>query len=77
MQLLSITVRADIPLGLDLLMVAWRTLVGMTPDTSTDLQEADYMTYAYLKKIEMVGSVLLCSSVLLLGVKKQINYLWI
>ena len=28
------------------------------------------MTYAYLKKIEMVGSVLHCSSVLLLGIKK-------
>ncbi|KAK7087914.1 probable E3 ubiquitin-protein ligase HECTD4 isoform X2 [Littorina saxatilis] len=53
-QLLGITVRADIPLGLDLLTVAWRTLVGLTPDACTDLQEADPMTYAYLKKIEMV-----------------------
>jgi E3 ubiquitin-protein ligase HECTD4 len=54
-QLLGITIRADIPLGLDLLTVAWRTLVGLTPDTCTDLQEADPMTYAYLKKIEMVS----------------------
>ncbi|KAL8604631.1 hypothetical protein ACOMHN_013411 [Nucella lapillus] len=53
-QLLGITVRADIPLGLDLLTVAWRTLVGMVPDACTDLQEADHMTYTYLKKIEMV-----------------------
>ena len=54
LQLLGITVRADIPLGLDLMTVAWRTLVGMTPDAGSDLQEADPMTYTYLKKIEMV-----------------------
>ncbi|KAK7506010.1 hypothetical protein BaRGS_00002732 [Batillaria attramentaria] len=53
-QLFAITIRADIPLGLDLLTVAWRTLVGLSPDASTDLQEADLTTYSYLKKIEMV-----------------------
>ncbi|XP_025090246.1 probable E3 ubiquitin-protein ligase HECTD4 isoform X2 [Pomacea canaliculata] len=53
-QLLGITIRADIPLGLDLLTVAWRTLVGLAPDASSDLYEADPLTYSYMKRIEMV-----------------------
>ena len=53
-QLLGITIRADIPLGLDLLPVVWKNLVGLDLDPVTDLQEADILTYNYIKKFEMV-----------------------
>ena len=46
--------RADIPLGLDLLPVFWKNLVGVPLDPITDLQEADIITYNYIKKFEMV-----------------------
>ncbi|XP_059171920.1 probable E3 ubiquitin-protein ligase HECTD4 isoform X2 [Physella acuta] len=52
-QLLGITIRADIPLGLDLLYSVWKLLVGLTLDPSVDLQQADALTYKYMKKIEM------------------------
>uniref|UniRef100_A0A2C9KB19 HECT domain-containing protein n=1 Tax=Biomphalaria glabrata TaxID=6526 RepID=A0A2C9KB19_BIOGL len=52
-QLLGITMRADIPLGLDLLSTVWKLLVGLNLDPSTDLQQADALTYKYIKKIEM------------------------
>ncbi|KAL3856755.1 hypothetical protein ACJMK2_011476 [Sinanodonta woodiana] len=55
-QLLGITIRADIPLGLDLMPLFWKSLVSVSLDPVTDLQEADYLTYSYIKKIEMVES---------------------
>lgn len=54
-QLLAITIRADIPFGLDLLPVFWKNLVGLDLDPITDLQEADILTYGYIKKFEMVS----------------------
>ena len=53
-QLLAVTIRADIPFGLDLLPVFWKSLVGMTLDPVTALQEADRLTYNYIKQFEMV-----------------------
>lgn len=47
--------RADIPLGLDMLACVWKLLVGAELDPVTDLKEADLLTYNYIKKIEMVG----------------------
>ncbi|OWF52164.1 E3 ubiquitin-protein ligase HECTD4 [Mizuhopecten yessoensis] len=55
-QLLGITMRADIPLGMDLLTCFWKVLVGVNLDPVTDLQEADQITYNYIKKIEMCES---------------------
>ena len=57
LQLLGITIRADIPLGLDLLPVFWKNLVGLDLDTIVDLQEADIMTYNGIKKFELVSSM--------------------
>ncbi|CAG5121382.1 unnamed protein product, partial [Candidula unifasciata] len=54
--LLGITIRADIPLGLDLLSTVWKLLVGLTLDPVVDLQQADAVTYKYIKKIEMAES---------------------
>lgn len=53
-QLLGITLRADIPFGLDLLDLFWKSLLDRDVDTNTDLSEADILTYKYLKDIEMV-----------------------
>lgn len=52
--MLGITIRADIPLGLDFLSTVWKLLVGLTLDPVVDLQQADAVTYKYIKKIEMV-----------------------
>ena len=46
--------RAEIPIGLDLLSSFWKALVGVDLDTVTDIKEVDPLTYSYLKKIEMV-----------------------
>lgn len=54
--MLGITIRADIPLGLDLLQVFWKNLVGQPLDPITDLQEADILTYNYIKNFEMAES---------------------
>ena len=54
-QLLGITIRADIPFGLDLLPLFWKNLVGVDLDPVTDLQDADILTYNYIKKFEMVS----------------------
>ena len=54
-QLLAITVRADIPFGLDLSPVFWKNLVGCDLDPVTDLQDTDILTYNYIKKFEMVS----------------------
>ncbi|XP_053376532.1 probable E3 ubiquitin-protein ligase HECTD4 [Mercenaria mercenaria] len=66
-QLLGITIRADIPIGLDLMASFWKSLVGVSVDTVVDIKEADQLTYSYLKKIEMVeteGELLaLCADV--------------
>ncbi|KAJ8312853.1 hypothetical protein KUTeg_010226 [Tegillarca granosa] len=53
-QLLGITIRADIPIGMDLLSCFWKVVVGTSLDLVTDLQDADQLTYNYIKKIEMV-----------------------
>lgn len=59
-QLLGIAIRADVPLPLDLLPSFWKTLVGEPLDPDQDLQEADILTYNYVKKFESVseGTVL-------------------
>lgn len=59
-QLLGITVRADIPLGMDLLSCVWKLLVRTELDPVQDLKEADQLTYNYIKKIEMVRLISLC-----------------
>ncbi|XP_054852988.1 probable E3 ubiquitin-protein ligase HECTD4 isoform X3 [Eublepharis macularius] len=51
-QLLGIAIRADVPLPLDLLPSFWKTLVGEPLDPDLDLQEADILTYNYIKKFE-------------------------
>lgn len=53
-QLLGIAIRADVPLPLDLLGSFWKGLVGESLDTEQDLQEADVLTYNYVKKFENV-----------------------
>ncbi|KAG5840241.1 hypothetical protein ANANG_G00186730 [Anguilla anguilla] len=54
-QLLGIAVRADVPLPLDLLGSFWKGLVGEPLDPDADLQEADLLTYNYVKKFESVS----------------------
>lgn len=54
-QLLGIAIRADVPLPLDLLPSFWKTLVGEPLDPDVDLQEADILTYNYIKKFENVS----------------------
>ncbi|XP_030623120.1 LOW QUALITY PROTEIN: probable E3 ubiquitin-protein ligase HECTD4 [Chanos chanos] len=53
-QLLGIAIRADVPLPLDLLGSFWKGLVGEPLDPESDLQEADILTYNYIKKFENV-----------------------
>ncbi|WAR02868.1 HECD4-like protein [Mya arenaria] len=55
-QLLGITIRADIPIGLDLMASFWKALVGVPMDSVVDIKEADHLTYNYLKKIELAES---------------------
>ncbi|XP_056457694.1 probable E3 ubiquitin-protein ligase HECTD4 isoform X1 [Gadus chalcogrammus] len=54
-QLLGIAIRADVPLPLDLLASFWKGLVGQPLDPEHDLQDADLLTYNYVKKFESVG----------------------
>nr|XP_019589537.1 PREDICTED: probable E3 ubiquitin-protein ligase HECTD4 isoform X3 [Rhinolophus sinicus] len=54
-QLLGIAIRADVPLPLDLLPSFWKTLVGEPLDPDLDLQEADILTYNYVKKFESIN----------------------
>lgn len=54
-QLLGIAIRADVPLPLDLLPSFWKTLVGEPLDPEQDLQEADILTYNYVKKFESIN----------------------
>ncbi|XP_010602797.2 probable E3 ubiquitin-protein ligase HECTD4 [Fukomys damarensis] len=54
-QLLGIAIRADVPLPLDLLPSFWKTLVGEPLDADQDLQEADILTYNYVKKFESIN----------------------
>lgn len=58
-QLLGIAIRADVPLPLDLLPSFWKTLVGEPLDPDVDLQEADILTYNYVKKFENVSNFFL------------------
>lgn len=53
-QLLGIAIRADVPLPLDLLGSFWKGLVGEPLDPEQDLQDADVLTYNYVKKFENV-----------------------
>lgn len=55
-QLLGIAIRADVPLPLDLLGSFWKGLVGEPLDPEQDLQEADVLTYNYVKKFANVRS---------------------
>ncbi|XP_022104608.1 probable E3 ubiquitin-protein ligase HECTD4 isoform X2 [Acanthaster planci] len=55
-QLLGIALRADIPLALDLLPSFWKCLVGAALDPERDLEEADCITYGYIKKLTEVQS---------------------
>lgn len=54
-QLLGIAIRADVPLPLDLLGSFWKGLVDKPLDPEQDLQEADVLTYNYVKKFENVN----------------------
>ncbi|KAM7391556.1 hypothetical protein PAMP_022238 [Pampus punctatissimus] len=54
-QLLGIAIRADVPLPLDLLASFWKGLVGESLDPEQDLQEADVLTYNFVKKFENVS----------------------
>ncbi|XP_058387437.1 probable E3 ubiquitin-protein ligase HECTD4 isoform X6 [Diceros bicornis minor] len=54
-QLLGIAIRADVPLPLDLLPSFWKTLAGEPLDPDQDLQEADILTYNYVKKFESIN----------------------
>lgn len=51
--------RADIPIGLDLMSSFWKSLVGVAIDTVVDIKDADHLTYYYLKKIEMVSQFIM------------------
>lgn len=62
-QLLGIAIRADVPLPLDLLGSFWKGLVGESLDPEQDLQEADVLTYNYVKKFENVRDQLRVSHV--------------
>ena len=53
-QLLGVALRADIPLALDLLSSFWKCLVGVALDPDRDLEEADCITYDYIKKLTEV-----------------------
>ncbi|KAL4646588.1 putative E3 ubiquitin-protein ligase HECTD4 isoform X5 [Arapaima gigas] len=54
-QLLGIAIRADVPLPLDLLGSFWKGLVGEPLDPDVDLQEADLLTYNYIRKFENIN----------------------
>ena len=56
-QVFGVTMRADIPLGIDLLSSFWKCLVGCPLEASSDLMQADILTYNYIKKIENVSIV--------------------
>lgn len=59
-QLLGIAIRADVPLPLDLLGSFWKGLVDEPLDPEQDLQEADILTYNYVKKFENVKNFSVC-----------------
>uniref|UniRef100_T1J2Q6 HECT domain-containing protein n=1 Tax=Strigamia maritima TaxID=126957 RepID=T1J2Q6_STRMM len=56
-QLLGITIRADIPLPLDLLPCVWKSLLSIPIDSDSDLKEADYLTYNFIKKFSLVENM--------------------
>lgn len=64
-QLLGIAIRADVPLPLDLLGSFWKGLVGESLDPEQDLQEADVLTYNFVKKFENVRELYLAPHVIL------------
>ena len=52
-QLLGVIIRADIPVGLDIMPYFWRALLGKEL-TLNDLREADIVTYTLTEKILQV-----------------------
>ena len=42
------------PFGIDFASVFWKNLVGVDLDPVLDIQEADNVTYNYMKQFEMV-----------------------
>lgn len=68
-QLLGIAIRADVPLPLDLLGSFWKGLVGESLDPEQDLQEADVLTYNYVKKFENVMYSIPANTMVLVTVK--------
>ncbi|XP_014675681.1 PREDICTED: LOW QUALITY PROTEIN: probable E3 ubiquitin-protein ligase HECTD4 [Priapulus caudatus] len=50
-QLLGITVRADIPLALDMLPVFWKAILCCHIDVNAELPEVDLLTDKYCKKL--------------------------
>lgn len=55
-QLLGVIIRADIPIGLDIMPYFWRSLLGKEL-TLDDLREADIVTYTLTEKILQVRCV--------------------
>ena len=50
LQLLGVSIRADVPIALDLLLCFWKSLKGQDL-TLDDLKEADHVTYSLTKDI--------------------------
>ena len=64
-QLLGVIIRADIPVGLDIMPYFWKVLLGKEL-TLDDLREADIVTYTLTEKILQVSCII---NLFLLGYK--------
>ena len=53
-QLLGVIIRADIPVGLDLMLCFWKALLGKELSVD-DLQQADIVTYTLTEKLLQVS----------------------
>ncbi|GAB6029828.1 putative E3 ubiquitin-protein ligase HTD4 [Chamberlinius hualienensis] len=53
-QLLGISIRAGIPLPIDLVPAFWKQLVGVPLDPITDLMDVDILTCNYIKEFDLV-----------------------
>ncbi|XP_077996372.1 putative E3 ubiquitin-protein ligase HECTD4 [Glandiceps talaboti] len=53
-QLLGVSIRADIPISMDLLSTFWKCVVDVPLDCEEDLKEADIVTYKFIKKLEQL-----------------------
>ena len=56
-QLLGVIIRADIPVGLDIMPYFWKVLLGKEL-TLDDLREADIVTYTLTEKILRVSYII-------------------